>query len=91
MIYNTLIYIIKFFVSFLKFNNEKISKIYCNHNKILKEKNIKNVIWFHCASLGEYEQAVTLINSIKKKYKNKILLTFFSPSGYENYSKNNDE
>ena len=90
MIYNTLIYIIKFFVSLLKFNNEKISKLYCNHNKILKAKNIKNVIWFHCASLGEYEQAVTLINSIKKKYKNKILLTFFSPSGYENYSKNNN-
>ena len=49
----------------------------------------KDIIWFHCASLGEYEQAKPLINSIKstsKKYN--ILLTFFSPSGYLNAGKN---
>lgn len=41
-------------------------------------------IWFHVASLGEYEQGLPLIHEIRKKYPNhKIILTFFSPSGYE--------
>ena len=42
------------------------------------------VIWVHCASLGEFEQGRPLMELIKKKYPDiKILLTFFSPSGYE--------
>jgi len=42
-----------------------------------------NCIWFHCASLGEFEQGRPLIELIKKEHpKQKILLTFFSPSGY---------
>ncbi len=41
-------------------------------------------IWFHCASLGEFEQGVPIMQSIKETYPNcKILVTFFSPSGYE--------
>ncbi|UZO81018.1 3-deoxy-D-manno-octulosonic acid transferase [Aquimarina sp. ERC-38] len=44
----------------------------------------KPVFWFHCASLGEYEQAVPVIQAIKKKYTNSfVIITFFSPSGYE--------
>jgi 3-deoxy-D-manno-octulosonic-acid transferase len=43
-----------------------------------------NMIWFHCASLGEFEQGRPVIEELKKRYPNyKILLTFFSPSGYE--------
>ena len=43
-----------------------------------------NWIWFHCSSLGEFEQGRPLIEAIKAKYHTyKILLTFFSPSGYE--------
>ena len=46
-------------------------------------KNHNNIVWFHCASLGEYEQAKPVIIAYKKKYPNhEILLTFFSPSGY---------
>jgi len=42
------------------------------------------VIWVHCASLGEFEQGRPLIESFKKQLPHaKILLTFFSPSGYE--------
>lgn len=42
------------------------------------------VIWIHCASLGEFEQGRPIIESIKENYPNyQILLTFFSPSGYE--------
>ncbi len=50
-------------------------------NKLdLKQKTI----WVHCASLGEFEQGRPLIESIKKKNRDKIIvLTFFSPSGYE--------
>lgn len=41
-------------------------------------------IWFHCASLGEFEQALPVIELFKKRNPSfKILLTFFSPSGYE--------
>jgi 3-deoxy-D-manno-octulosonic-acid transferase len=41
-------------------------------------------IWFHAASLGEYEQGLPVIEKVKEKYPNhKIILTFFSPSGYE--------
>lgn len=42
------------------------------------------IIWIHCASLGEFEQGKPLIEYVKSNYsKYKILLTFFSPSGYE--------
>jgi 3-deoxy-D-manno-octulosonic-acid transferase len=42
------------------------------------------IAWFHCASLGEFEQGKPVIEGFKKKYPDhKILITFFSPSGYE--------
>ncbi|MCP3928457.1 MAG: 3-deoxy-D-manno-octulosonic acid transferase [Bacteroidetes bacterium] len=42
------------------------------------------IIWMHCASLGEFEQGRPLIEELKKKHSAiKILLTFYSPSGYE--------
>ena len=42
------------------------------------------IIWFHCASLGEFEQGRPLMEAIKKRQPTKkIVLTFFSPSGYE--------
>ncbi len=61
-------------------------------NSILREKINRNAkyIWFHASSLGEFEQGRPLIEKIKEQYPGyKILLTFFSPSGYEvrkNYS-----
>lgn len=51
-------------------------------NEQLKKED--QVVWFHCASLGEYEQGVPVMEMIKKKYPSYMLLvTFFSPSGYE--------
>lgn len=45
----------------------------------------KKVIWFHCASLGEYDQGKPIMEAWKDKYPTDfILITFFSPSGYEN-------
>lgn len=49
-----------------------------------KQTNTKPVIWFHCASLGEFEQGRPLIEACKKELtEHAIVLTFFSPSGYE--------
>ena len=48
------------------------------------EKNASPVIWFHAASLGEFEQGRPVIEEYKvQRPEYKILLTFFSPSGYE--------
>ena len=50
----------------------------------LKEVDKGTWVWFHVASLGEFEQARPLMEAFKKSFSNhKILLTFFSPSGYE--------
>ena len=44
----------------------------------------EKTVWFHCSSLGEFEQGRPLIEAFSKKYPEyKIILTFFSPSGYE--------
>ncbi|MBL0032659.1 MAG: 3-deoxy-D-manno-octulosonic acid transferase [Bacteroidetes bacterium] len=59
-----------------------------NWHKILEEKlsgySGKERFWFHCASLGEFEQGRALIEKVRKEFPDAfILLTFFSPSGYE--------
>ncbi|MCZ8355644.1 MAG: 3-deoxy-D-manno-octulosonic acid transferase [Cyclobacteriaceae bacterium] len=55
------------------------------------ENKIQPILWFHCASVGEFEQARPIIESLRDRNVSvKILLTFFSPSGYElrkNYDK----
>ncbi|MGV3632036.1 MAG: 3-deoxy-D-manno-octulosonic acid transferase [Bacteroidota bacterium] len=48
----------------------------------------KTVIWFHCASLGEFDQGLPLMDLMKAKNPDIFLLvTFFSPSGFEHYNK----
>jgi 3-deoxy-D-manno-octulosonic-acid transferase len=45
---------------------------------------IENGFWFHCASLGEFEQGRPLMEALKKQYPNTpLIVSFFSPSGYE--------
>lgn len=54
--------------------------------KILEDHldNNDKTLWFHCASLGEYEQGLPVFKVLRKHYSNhKIILSFFSPSGYE--------
>jgi len=54
-----------------------------SNNSELRTPNFQ-LIWFHCASLGEFEQGRPLMEKLKLQQPNvKILLTFFSPSGYE--------
>lgn len=53
-------------------------------NTAHKQQQGQDRVWVHCASLGEFEQGRTLIERIKQQFPTKlILLTFFSPSGYE--------
>ena len=62
--------------------------------KIVKSKikNEDNILWMHAASLGEYEQGLPVLEKLKEKYPtHKVLITFFSPSGYENVVKKNKE
>ena len=62
--------------------SEKVSKFREAEKSTPHNKN--GSIWIHCASYGEFEQGRPLIDAIKNKYPNdKIILTFFSPSGYE--------
>lgn len=75
------------------FQHEKAKKWVIGRKSIFQELettfafqkiNPEKIIWFHCASLGEFEQGRTLIELLKKERPQiKILLTFFSPSGYE--------
>lgn len=53
---------------------------------IVREKisETDRVIWMHAASLGEYEQGLPVLQQLKQKFPDrKVLVTFFSPSGYE--------
>lgn len=49
-----------------------------------------NLVWFHCASLGEFDQGLPLMNKMKEEDPNiTLVVTFFSPSGMEFYNKRN--
>tara|TARA_B100000767_G_C19726671_1_gene519805 strand:- start:361 stop:1545 length:1185 start_codon:yes stop_codon:yes gene_type:complete len=71
------------------FFSKKIDHFLSTRNGIIETIKTKinpsdRVFWFHCASLGEFEQALPLIVSCKKEYPNhKIAITFFSASGFE--------
>ena len=54
----------------------------------LPEVTAKKVIWFHCASLGEFDMALPVMNLLKQRHPEVfILVSFFSPSGMEHYHK----
>ena len=89
MIYNIVIYFVLWGIAIASLFNEKVRKMWHGEReafKILKQKVDSNAkyIWFHAASLGEFEQGRPLMERIRKDYPQyKILLTFYSPSGYE--------
>ena len=89
MLYSFGIEIILLFVRVLALFSKKTAhflKARANSLETIQSKISGNdqVLWFHCASLGEFEQARPLIESCKKDFPNhRIALTFFSPSGYE--------
>ena len=89
MIYNLAMYLLELGVKLAALFSDKPAKMVKGHRDaydLLKSKIDRNAryIWFHAASLGEFEQGRPLIERIRKEYPQyKILQTFFSPSGYE--------
>jgi 3-deoxy-D-manno-octulosonic-acid transferase len=88
-IYNIGIYLTNFGLKFVALFNSKLKKGVIGRQSTFEvlENNLKKedkTLWFHCASLGEYEQGLPVFSELRKHYKNhKIILSFFSPSGYE--------
>jgi len=88
-LYNILTYIAFFHVKIIAHFNHKLNlgvkgraKTFDKLKTAISPEDM--VIWFHCASLGEYEQGLPVFEKIKEHYpRHKIVLSFFSPSGYE--------
>ncbi|MBF6640640.1 3-deoxy-D-manno-octulosonic acid transferase [Flavobacterium sp. J49] len=88
-LYNILLVLASQLVKVLALFSPKI-KLFVNGRKSVFETLAAKInhkdqtIWFHAASLGEYEQGLPVMERIKQEFPNhKIVLTFFSPSGYE--------
>lgn len=87
--YSLIIHLYAFFIELISPFHKKARLMRLGQwktNGILREKIDRNAkyIWFHASSLGEFEQGRPLIEKIKTEHPEyKILLTFFSPSGYE--------
>jgi len=88
-LYNLLILISSVFVWFLQFFSKKM-KLFVQGRKTVFEtlrsaiKKEDKTIWFHCSSLGEFEQGLPIMEAVKRFLpQHKLVITFFSPSGYE--------
>jgi 3-deoxy-D-manno-octulosonic-acid transferase len=87
-IYNFTVTLTTFLLSIVAFFNKKIRLFVDGRkesfDKLSILKNNEKVIWIHAASLGEFEQGRPIIEKLKEQFpSHKIVLTFFSPSGYE--------
>lgn len=89
MIYNIAIYFVLWGVAIASLFSKKVRKMWRGEREcfsVLHEKvnPADRYVWFHAASLGEFEQGRPLMERIRREHPElKILLTFFSPSGYE--------
>ncbi|BAO75012.1 3-deoxy-D-manno-octulosonic acid transferase [Winogradskyella sp. PG-2] len=89
VLYSLGIYIASFIVKLVALFNPKLKQGVSGRKETFNKlrNNIKpndKTFWFHCASLGEYEQGLPVFEALKTKYPEyKIVLSFFSPSGYE--------
>lgn len=87
--YNLFLFLYPLGARILSVNNEKAKKWIAGRRNIFNELAFaitqdRSVIWVHCSSLGEFEQGKPLIEKLPQQFPgSKILLTFFSPSGYE--------
>ena len=97
LLYNISIFHLELAFKVLSWFNDKIKRGLEGRKQSLEivKSNISKddkVIWMHAASLGEYEQGLPVLEKLKEKYPTyKVLITFFSPSGYENVVKKNKE
>jgi 3-deoxy-D-manno-octulosonic-acid transferase len=88
-IYNFIINLTPFILKGAALFNPKIKKGVVGRSLTFKKlkasiSETDKTLWFHCASLGEYEQGLPVFKELRKLYDtHKIVLSFFSPSGYE--------
>ena len=88
-LYNQIVFIAGFLLKIVALFSPKMALFVKGRKDVFKTLEAKiqandKSIWFHAASLGEYEQGLPVIEKIKEKYpSHKIIVTFFSPSGYE--------
>lgn len=87
--YNVAIYLYLLGVAVCSLFSKKVRKMWKGERRAVRELRQKvdteaQYVWFHAASLGEFEQGRPLIEELRRRHPQyKILLTFFSPSGYE--------
>ncbi|RMG80585.1 MAG: 3-deoxy-D-manno-octulosonic acid transferase, partial [Bacteroidetes bacterium] len=93
LVYNYITFPLLYLVAHLFYPfNSKIRKGLKERKKLFENLIIslagidksKKVLWFHSSSMGEFEQAKPIIENIKKSSDHTIVVTFFSPSGYDN-------
>jgi len=88
-LYSLFIYIYTLFIKLaglfsLKARKWSVGREKWEQDAALVDKGNDSLAWFHCASLGEFEQGRPVIQDFKNRFPEwKILITFFSPSGYE--------
>ena len=88
-LYNLLVHFVGFLLKIVALFNPKMKLFVDGRKNVfeqIKQKISSNdkTIWFHAASLGEFEQGIPVMEKIKIKFPNhKIIVTFFSPSGFE--------
>ncbi|MBS1533600.1 MAG: 3-deoxy-D-manno-octulosonic acid transferase [Bacteroidetes bacterium] len=89
VLYNLVVFLADLTLRFLALLSPKM-KLFVDGRKDVFEKlaaaisTTDQTIWFHAASLGEYEQGLPVMEAMRLKFpQHKIILTFFSPSGYE--------
>ena len=83
LIYNAVVRLYFAAIWFASFFNRK-ARLWINGRKARAFLRFKGSIWFHFASLGEFEQGRPVLEALRAKYpEDKIVITFFSPSGYE--------
>lgn len=89
LLYDIVTEIVTFILKPISFFNTKIALGVNGRKNTFKKieaaiKPTDKTMWFHCSSLGEYEQGLPVFKEAKKIFPNhKVILTFFSPSGYE--------
>jgi 3-deoxy-D-manno-octulosonic-acid transferase len=83
LIYNIVVRLYFFTIWIVSFFNQK-AKLWINGRNNVVFKHCDESIWFHFASLGEFEQGRPVLEKLRKMYPgDKMIITFFSPSGYE--------
>ncbi|MEX2596988.1 MAG: glycosyltransferase N-terminal domain-containing protein, partial [Salibacteraceae bacterium] len=88
-LYTGLLYVFSWLAPAFRWTSKKFAKWLSVRNqwkvdlKHFERKTDVPLVWFHCASVGEFEQARPVIDALAVKQTVQIAVSFFSPSGYE--------